>query len=98
MPEFILIANEVYRRGQSERMDENRRCDCDSANNQWKQDRELIIFSPQASHRYAAVALGLFTDGTARKAMASLFQALMVAISMVRFTVSASENCALTSA
>ena len=41
---------------------------------------------------YAALALAL-TGGTARKAIASRFQALMVAISMVRLTVSASENC-----
>ena len=38
-----------------------------------------------------------FTGCTARNAIASLFQALMVAISMVRLTVSASENCARTS-
>jgi hypothetical protein len=45
----------------------------------------------------AAVAALAFTGGTAWKEIASLFQALMVAISMVRLTVSASENCARTS-
>src|SRR5215472_13431957 len=37
------MANEVYGRGQSERMDENRTCDCAYANHQWVQDRELMI-------------------------------------------------------
>jgi hypothetical protein len=37
------MANEVYRRGQSERMDENRTCDCSDANHQWIQKRELMI-------------------------------------------------------
>ncbi|MFK4510586.1 hypothetical protein ABIF81_005764 [Bradyrhizobium daqingense] len=37
-----------------------------------------------------------FTGCTARNAIAILFQALMAAISIVRFTVSSSENCART--
>ena len=37
-----------------------------------------------------------FTGCTARNAIAILFQALMAPISIVRFTVSASENCART--
>ena len=37
------MAKEVYRRGQSEPMDENRTCDWAYANHQWKQDRELMI-------------------------------------------------------
>jgi hypothetical protein len=37
------MAKEVYRRGHSERMDENRTYDCARANHQWKQDRELMI-------------------------------------------------------
>jgi hypothetical protein len=45
----------------------------------------------------AALTAFAFTGGIARKEIASLFQALMVAISMVRFTVSASENCVRTS-
>ena len=28
VPSFSLIANEIHRRGHSERMDENRTCDC----------------------------------------------------------------------
>src|SRR5215469_2966072 len=42
-PAISLIAKEVYRRSQSERMDENRTYDCGYANHQWKQDRELMI-------------------------------------------------------
>ena len=45
----------------------------------------------------AAVAALTLTGGTARKEIASRFHALMVAISMVRLTVSASEKCARTS-
>jgi hypothetical protein len=37
------MAKEVYRRGQSERMDENRTSDCAYANHQWMQYRELMI-------------------------------------------------------
>jgi len=37
------MAKEFYRRGQSERMDENRTRDCAYANHQWVQDRELMI-------------------------------------------------------
>jgi hypothetical protein len=37
------MAKEIYRRGQSEPMDENRTCDWAYANHQWKQDRELMI-------------------------------------------------------
>src|SRR5262249_56462782 len=36
-----LTAKGVYRRGQSERMDANRACDCACASHQRKQDREL---------------------------------------------------------
>jgi hypothetical protein len=42
-PAFPLIAKEIHRRGQSERMDDNRTCDCAYANRQWNQDRELGI-------------------------------------------------------
>jgi hypothetical protein len=37
------MAKEVYRRGQSERMDENRTGDSAYAHHQWIQDRELMI-------------------------------------------------------
>ena len=49
------------------------------------------------TRRQAAVAAFALTGGAARNEIAILFQALMVAISMVRLTVSASENCARTS-
>ena len=45
----------------------------------------------------AALAAFALIGGIARNEIESLFQALMVAISMVRLTVSASENCARTS-
>jgi D-alanine transaminase len=56
-------------------------------------NRDLIWSSSRRGH--AALALVL-TCGTARKLIASRFQALMVAISMVRLTVSASEKWART--
>src|SRR6185312_3552325 len=43
-----------------------------------------------------AAAEPAFTGGIARKLMQSRFHALMVEISTVRLTLSASENCALT--
>jgi hypothetical protein len=46
---------------------------------------------------YQAAAAFALIGGTARKAIESLFHALMVAISMVRLTASASEKCARTS-
>jgi hypothetical protein len=36
------MAKEDYRRGQSQRMDENRTCGCAYANHQWVQNRELM--------------------------------------------------------
>src|ERR1700744_3682582 len=42
-PESHLMAKEVYRRSQSERMDKNRTCGCAYANHQWIKDRELRI-------------------------------------------------------
>ena len=64
--------------------------------------RNLCRFRPRHGGvktipRYAAAAALALTGGTARKLMAIRFQALMAPISMVRLTVSASENCARTS-
>jgi hypothetical protein len=42
-PAFPLIAKEIYRRGDSESMDENRTHDCAYANHQRKKNRELMI-------------------------------------------------------
>src|SRR5215831_13074833 len=61
------MANEVYRRGQRERMDENRACDCASANHQWVQDRELMILghlstTSIASH-HGSQCVGFETNG-----------------------------------
>jgi hypothetical protein len=52
------------------------------------------LHSIRGTHQtlYAALALTAFTSGTLRKPIAIRFQALMVAISMVRLTVSASEK------
>ena len=58
--------------------------------------RLLVGSSADGQVRAYATDAFIFTGCTARNAIAILFQALMAPISMVRFTVSSSENCART--
>jgi hypothetical protein len=53
-PAFPLVAKEVYRRDNSERMDENRTSDCACANQQRKKNRELMILRHLFHHHILA--------------------------------------------